>query len=333
MKIAVLGAGSWGTTLAVLLDANKHQVSLWSFLEEDAENIRRTRRNSNYLPNLFIPESITVLHDIHHALAEQDVIVLSTPTQFLRSVLEETDKHEIGSPIIINVAKGIERTSLKRISEIVAELLPHIPASNYAVLSGPSHAEEVSVQIPTSVVAASTSLATVQLTQSLFITQNFRVYGSNDVLGVELGGSIKNVIAVGAGINDGAGFGDNTKAALITRGIAEMRRLGVAQGADPHTFAGLSGLGDLIVTCMSKHSRNRYVGEQIGKGKKLNEVIGSMKMVAEGVETTRSIREISRRDTIDMPIVEQVYQILFEEKDPIAATKELMTRQAKDEVW
>jgi glycerol-3-phosphate dehydrogenase (NAD(P)+) len=233
----------------------------------------------------------------------------------------------------VNVAKGIERDSLLRMSEVVSQLLPHIPPENYTCLSGPSHAEEVSVQIPTSVVAASISNETVQIVQSLFMTPYFRVYGSNDVLGVELGGSIKNIVAIGAGIIDGAGFGDNTKAALITRGIAEMRRLGVALGADPHTFAGLSGLGDLIVTCMSRHSRNRFVGEEIGKGKKLKEIIDSMKMIAEGIETTQSVFDMSVKNQIEMPIVHQVHKILFEDKDPKKATEELMTREAKEEVW
>lgn len=333
MNIAVLGAGSWGTTLAVLLHQNNHRVSLWSYDEDVVASILSTRCNRIFLPDIFIPHEIEISNNIAALTERRDILVLATPTQFVRSILAPLRSIDIGSPIIVNVAKGIERGTLERMSQVVAETLPQIPPELYACLSGPSHAEEVSAKIPTSVVAASISNDTVQCVQSAFITPYFRVYGSNDVLGVELGGSIKNVIAIGAGINDGAGFGDNTKAALITRGIAEMRRLGVAQGADPQTFSGLSGLGDLIVTCMSRHSRNRFVGEEIGKGKKIDDIISHMTMIAEGIETTRSIHDISIRDGIEMPIVHQVHQILFEGKDPRKATEELMTRQAKDEVW
>ncbi len=333
MNIGVLGAGSWGTTLATLLHYNHHQVCLWSYRREDAECILKTRYNASYLPELFIPPEIGVYHETEPVAIGKDILVLATPAQYVRSVLSQISANTIGSPIIVNVAKGIERGTLQRMSEVVHETLQAIPQEHYACLSGPSHAEEVSIQIPTSVVVASSSNRTVQVVQSVFMTKYFRVYGSADVLGVELGGSLKNVIAIGAGIIDGVGFGDNTKSALITRGIAEMRRLGVALGADPHTFAGLSGLGDLIVTCMSKHSRNRFVGQEIGKGKKLSEIVNSMNMVAEGIETTRSAYDLSMKYKIEMPIVHQVYRILFEDKDPRQATTDLMTREAKDEVW
>ncbi len=333
MNIGVLGAGSWGTTLAVLLREKGHTVSLWSYRAEDAENIRRTRSNLAYLPDLRIPEEIDVRTDLAPVARGRDMLLLSTPSQYLRSVLEQLDGVDIGNCLFVNVAKGIERETLLRMSQLVEELLPGVGSGRYAVLSGPSHAEEVSVKIPTSVVVASTSTAAVQAVQSVFMTRYFRVYGSSDVLGVELGGSLKNVIAIGAGIIDGAGFGDNTKAALITRGIAEMRRLGVAAGADPHTFAGLSGLGDLIVTCMSRHSRNRLVGERIGRGEKLSDIVQGMTMVAEGIGTTESAHALALASGVEMPITHQVHRVLFEGKDPARATEELMTRQARDEVW
>ena len=333
MNIGVLGAGSWGTTLSVLLHSNHHRVSLWSYTKEDANAILSTRYNSSYLPDLFIPSEIQVSHSLELVARDKDMLVLSTPAQFLRSVLLQLRSFDFGTPVLVNVAKGVERNSLFRMSEVVAQTLTNVPLENYVCLSGPSHAEEVSIKIPTSVVAASIRNETVQEIQSVFMKSYFRVYASSDVVGVELGGSIKNIIAIGAGIIDGAGFGDNTKAALITRGIAEMRRLGVAMGANPHTFAGLSGLGDLIVTCMSRHSRNRFVGEEIGKGKKLADIIDQMKMIAEGIETTQSVYDLSMQHRIEMPIVQQVHKILFEHKDPKKATEELMTREAKEEVW
>lgn len=333
MNIGVLGAGSWGTTLATLLHRNHHRVTLWSFSSEDVDMMIDTRRIPHYLPDLVIPESIEITADLLHAAEGRDMLVLSTPSQYMRSVLTQLPAGRIGKPLVVNVSKGIENGSLLRMSELVAEMLPSIGVGRYSVLSGPSHAEEVSTDKATSVVVASTDQDTCQAVQSVFMTRHFRVYSSSDVTGVELGGSVKNVIAIGAGICDGAGFGDNTKAALITRGIAEMRRLGVALGADPHTFAGLSGLGDLIVTTMSRHSRNRYVGEEIGKGRKLADIVAGMKMVAEGVGTTRSAHELALREDAEMPITHQMYKILFEGKDPGVATLELMGRQAKDEVW
>jgi glycerol-3-phosphate dehydrogenase (NAD(P)+) len=333
MNIGVLGAGSWGTTLAALLHHNHHHVTIWSYSSDDADVMRRTRKNPAYLSELVIPDAIEITDDIGHAAAGRDLLLLATPSQYMRSVLARLPGSRIGEPILVNVSKGIENGTLLRMSELVAEMLPWIDGGRYAVLSGPSHAEEVSIGKATSVVVASTDQRTSQAVQSVFITRYFRVYSSADVIGVELGGSVKNVIAIGAGICDGAGFGDNTKAALITRGIAEMRRLGVAFGADQHTFAGLSGLGDLIVTTMSRHSRNRYVGEEIGKGRKLDDILAGMKMVAEGVGTTRSSHELAIRTNAEMPITHQMYKILFEDKDPATAMQELMTRQAKDEVW
>ena len=238
----------------------------------------------------------------------------------MRRVIKEIIFSSIKDTILVSVAKGIENNSLMTMSQMLKEVFPQIDSDQIGVLSGPSHAEEVSRRIPTAVVAASQNAETSKSIQAAFITSYFRVYGSTDVCGVELGGALKNVIAIGAGIIDGAKFGDNTKAAIMTRGIAEISRLGVTMGAAPETFAGLSGMGDLIVTCMSRHSRNRYVGEQIGAGKKLKQVLKSMQMIAEGVETSRSASQLSKKYEIETPITDEVYKILFEDKDPVKAT-------------
>jgi glycerol-3-phosphate dehydrogenase (NAD(P)+) len=333
MKIGVLGAGSWGTTLAVLLTNNSHHVTLWSWSAEDAETMRASGRNTVYLPDLPLPSLLRISRDIIETCTDADLLVISTPTQHIRTVLAGIPPELLRRPVLVNVAKGIEKGSLLRVSQVIADIIPDFEAHRYAILSGPSHAEEVAQQRPTTVVAASVNPRTTELTAQVFMTETFRVYGSDDVVGVELGGALKNVIAIGAGICDGSNFGDNTKAALITRGIAEIRRLGVHLGADPHTFAGLSGLGDLIVTTMSRHSRNRYVGEQIGKGRTLPDILHEMRMIAEGVDTTRSAHDLAVRHGVEMPIVAQMHEILFNGKDPILATQELMTRQAKNEVW
>ena len=333
MNIGVIGAGSWGTTLAVVLHENGHAVTLWSYSGSDTETMLTTRVNRDYLPELRIPSEVLVTDDLGIATQGKDMLVLATPSQFLRGVLVSLRDTAIGAPYIVNVAKGIENGTLQRMSEVVHDVLPQCSKSRYAVLSGPSHAEEVSARKATTVVAASSDPDTTQAVQAAFMTPYLRVYGSADVIGVELGGSLKNVIAIGAGICDGAGFGDNSKAALITRGIAEMRRIGIALGAEAHTFAGLSGLGDLIVTTMSRHSRNRHVGEEIGRGLRLADILASMKMVAEGVETTRSARDLALRTGIEMPITEQMHAMLFENKQPADAMAELMTRAARDEVW
>jgi glycerol-3-phosphate dehydrogenase (NAD(P)+) len=333
MKIGIIGAGSWGTALAVVLHSNRHNVTLWTYSQEDFHVMASTGFNRNYLPSLRIPDEVHVTHDLDFAISGKDILVISTPSQFVRSVLVHAPKLGDHLPFVVNVAKGIEHDTLLRMSEVIDEAFPTLGMDRYAILSGPSHAEEVSMQRPTSLVVASKNQSLCRLVIDSFMTSYFRVYSSSDVIGVELGGALKNVIAIGAGICDGSAFGDNTKAALITRGIAEMRRLGIVLGADPHTFAGLSGLGDLIVTTMSKYSRNRFVGEEIGRGKKLNEILAGMKMIAEGVETTRSAVTLSRKHGVEMPIMQEVYRILFEGKEPVHATMELMTRQAKDEVW
>ncbi|MGA9293385.1 MAG: NAD(P)H-dependent glycerol-3-phosphate dehydrogenase [Ignavibacteriaceae bacterium] len=331
MKISVLGAGGWGTTLAILLHYNGHKVTLREYDKHYVKSLNKTRLNENFLPGIKIPEEIKIIHDLEEATTNQNLIVLAVPSQFLRGVVKEVKFSNIKDSILVSVAKGIENNSLMTMSQMIKDVFPQIDSDQIGALSGPSHAEEVSRRIPTAVVAASQSFETSKSVQAAFITSYFRVYGSTDVCGVELGGAFKNVIAIGAGIVDGAKFGDNTKAAIMTRGIAEISRLGVAMGASPETFAGLSGMGDLIVTCMSRHSRNRYVGEQIGAGKKLKQVLKSMQMVAEGVETSRSATKLSQKNGIETPITDEVYKILFEDKDPVKATTDLMTRDMKME--
>ncbi len=331
MKISVLGAGGWGTTLAILLHYNGHKVTLWEYKSLYARTIRKTRINRLYLPGIEIPEEIFITHDLEEATTNQNLIVLAVPSQFLRSVIKDVKFSNVKNSLFASVAKGIEINSLMTMSQILQEEFPSINKDQIGALSGPSHAEEVSRRIPTAVVAASTSEETSKTIQAAFITSYFRVYGSTDILGVELGGAFKNVIAIGAGIIDGAKFGDNTKAAIMTRGIAEISRLGQALGADAETFSGLSGMGDLIVTCMSRHSRNRFVGEEIGKGKTLKQVLKSMNMVAEGVETSRSASQLAKKVKVETPITTEVYNILFEGKDPVKATTDLMTRDMKME--
>ncbi|MBI1939795.1 MAG: NAD(P)H-dependent glycerol-3-phosphate dehydrogenase [Ignavibacteriales bacterium] len=331
MRISVLGAGGWGTTLAILLHHNGHEVSLWEYKRSYAKILNRTRENKIYLPGIRIPKEIEITHSLENGCYNKHIIVLAVPSQFIRSVLIEMKGFDFKGTTFVSVAKGIEKDTMFTVSQIINDTLKKISPSQIGVLSGPSHAEEVSRKIPTAVVAASMDKAASEHIQSAFINSYFRVYSSTDLLGVEYGGALKNVIAVGAGIIDGAKFGDNTKAAIMTRGIAEISRLGIALGAKPETFSGLSGMGDLIVTCMSKHSRNRYVGEQVGKGKKLKDVLKKMQMVAEGVETSRSVHQLSIKHDIQTPICAAVYQILFEDKDPIKATYELMTRDMKPE--
>lgn len=332
MKISVIGAGGWGTTISILLHENGNEVSLWEYKKEYADTLKTKRENSLLLPGIKIPEPVYITHDLQECLKNRDMIVLAVPSQFLRSVIEQFNFDDIKNTILVSVAKGIEKNTLLRMTQVIKSVFPKLGDDKIAALSGPSHAEEVSRKVPTTLVAASLSEETAQTVQKTFMNSYLRVYHSTDIIGVELGGSVKNVIAIAAGIIDGAKFGDNTKAAVMTRGIAEISRLGVALGSKAETFAGLSGMGDLIVTCMSRHSRNRYVGEKIGEGKKLKEVIDSMNMVAEGVESSRSVKELAVKAGVETPIVDQVYKILFEDKDPIAATYELMSRDMKSEM-
>jgi glycerol-3-phosphate dehydrogenase (NAD(P)+) len=331
MNVTVLGAGSWGTTLALVLLGNGHDVTLWAYTVEQTEHMREKRENSEFLPGVPLPPNLKIMNDLERSCEDRDMIVMAVPSQYLRSVIRKIAPLPLDQTIICNVAKGIENETLMTMSEVLLDVLQHERKENLAILSGPSHAEEVSRQIPTAVVAASFKSKTSKIVQDAFMTKYFRVYVNDDIRGVELGGSLKNVIAIAAGISDGAGFGDNTKAAIMTRGIYEITRLGVKLGAQPRTFAGLSGMGDLIVTCMSHHSRNRYVGEQLGKGRKLDAVLKEMVMVAEGVATARSVRELEKKYDIELPIMTEVYNVLFEDKEPMQATYDLMTRHGKGE--
>src|ERR1051326_5274217 len=355
MRITVLGAGSWGTTLAVLLSSNSHQVILWAHREDHAQAIIASRENRTLLPGVKIPGNIEITSDLEQSVSRCDLLVAAVPVQFIRPIGERLRSHDFTSTTIVNVSKGIENSSLMTMSGVLLDVLPSVRQENIVIsslmtmsgvlldvlpsvrqenivtLSGPSFAEEVSRKVPTAVVAASTDLGVAKKVQQAFMTPYFRVYSSDDIRGVELAGSIKNVIAIGAGIADGAGFGDNTKAAIMTRATVELSRLGTVMGAQQRTFAGLSGIGDLIATCMSKHSRNRHVGEEIGKGRKLRAVLADMVMVAEGVATTRSVHDLSVKYNVELPISNEVFEVLFEDKDPIAATSDLMTRDAKGE--
>ena len=331
MRISVLGAGGWGTTLAILLHYNGHSVTLWEYKKDYVKVIDKKRENVVYLPGIPIPKEMIITHNLTEAATDKNMIVLAVPSQFLRSVIKKIDKNLLKNSILVSVSKGIENKTLLTMSQMLLDVFPTLTENQIGVLSGPSHAEEVSRRIPTTVVTASKDFETSKAIQSAFITSYFRAYASTDVLGVELGGAFKNVIAIGAGIIDGVKFGDNTKAAIMTRGIAEISRLGIAMGAKPETFAGLSGMGDLIVTCMSKHSRNRFVGEQIGGGKKLKQVLNEMTMVAEGVMTSKSASQLAKKMKVDTPITNEVYNILFKDKDPLKATTDLMTRDMKME--
>lgn len=332
MKVTILGAGSWGTTLAVLLAEKGCPVSLWAHRPEFARELDRTRENARYLPGVVLPENLRIEGDMARAVEGAGMIVTAVPSQALRETLSLLREVSLEDTIIVNVAKGIERNSGKRLSEVIFDVLPEILPEKVAVLYGPSHAEEVSGKQPTTVVAASSSLETAEKVQETFHTSTFRVYVNTDIVGVEIAGSVKNIIAIAAGISDGIGFGDNAKAAIITRGLAEMSRLAVSLGGEPMTVSGLSGIGDLVVTCLSRHSRNRFLGEQIGKGKKLDEVVGQMKMVAEGVPTTKAVVALSRKLGVDMPITEAVYGMLFENKHAEEAIPDLMTREPKKEL-
>ena len=332
MRIGVLGAGSWGTALAILLAEKSHRVTLWSYREKDTEVIRLTHENPSFLPGIWIPESVAVTSEIEKAVEDAEMIVCAVPSQYLRSVVTRLKGLAWERILVVNVAKGIENGSLMTMSEMLHDAVPSLPERSVATLSGPSHAEEVSRKIPTTIVAASKDSATARRVQDAFMLPYFRVYQSDDLKGVEMGGSLKNVIAIAAGIIEGASLGDNTRAALMTRGIVEISRIGVALGARAGTFFGLSGIGDLMVTCMSRHSRNRHVGFEIGKGRKVSEILGEMVMVAEGVDTATSALQLARRVGVEVPIIAEVHKILFEEKDPLKACYDLMTRDPKGEL-
>ena len=329
-KVSVIGAGSWGTALAILLEKNGHEVTLWSHREEEAKELAKSREHKSKLPGVQIPERIEITGNLESALREKDVLVFAVPSVAVRSTAKKVAPYVKEGQLIVNVAKGIEETTLMTLTDIIEE---EIPGAKGYVLSGPSHAEEVSRGLPTTCVVGAKDKETAEFLQNVFMSPVFRVYISPDILGIELGGALKNVIALAAGTADGLGYGDNTKAALITRGITEIARLGIAMGAKADTFYGLSGIGDLIVTCASKHSRNRKAGYLMGQGRSMQQAMDEVNMVVEGVYSAKAGLALSQKYKVEMPIIEQVNKVLFEGKAPAVAVKELMVRDKKIESW
>lgn len=327
-NVGIMGAGSWGTALALLLHKNGHQVTVWSINQEEVDMLTKEREHKSKLPGVKIPEDMVFTSDLDTAVTGRDFVVLAVPSPFTRSTARSMKPFVKEGQILINVAKGIEESTLKTLSEQIEE---EIPQADVAVLSGPSHAEEVGRGLPTSVVVGAKTKETAEYLQSMFMSEVFRVYTSPDILGIELGGSLKNVIALAAGMADGLGYGDNTKAALITRGIQEIARLGVKMGGAIESFTGLTGIGDLIVTCASVHSRNRKAGYLMGQGMTMQEAMDEVKMVVEGVYSTKAAVALGKKYDVDLPIIEQVNAILFEGKNAGEAVKELMMREGKAE--
>lgn len=327
-KIGIIGAGSWGIALAQLLSNNGHDITVWSIIKEEVEMLKEKHEHVDKLPGVILSDTITFTADLKEAVEGKSILVLAVPSPYTRStagMLKEVVKE---GQIIVNVAKGIEESSLMTLSQIIEQ---EVPQAKVAVLSGPSHAEEVGRGIPTTIVVGSTDKKIAEYLQNTFMSDVFRVYISPDVLGIELGAALKNVVALAAGIADGLGYGDNTKAALITRGIAEIARLGTAMGGKFETFCGLSGIGDLIVTCASMHSRNRRAGILIGQGKTMDEAMAEVKMVVEGVYSAKAAMGLAKKYDVQIPIIEQVNLVLFENKSASEAMKDLMTRDKKNE--
>lgn len=331
-NIAVLGAGSWGSALSIVLSDNNHQVRLWGRDKKQIQEINEKHTNEKYLPGITLPKNVIGFTNLQEALAEVETILLVVPTKAMREVLNDIGRHLKKEVTFVHASKGIEPDSLKRISEMIEEEIPENLRKSVVVLSGPSHAEEVSLRQPTTVTSSSLQIEAAEYVQDLFMNMHFRVYTNPDLIGVELGGALKNIIALGAGLTNGLGFGDNAKAALMTRGLAEIARLGIKLGANPLTFAGLSGLGDLIVTCTSVHSRNWRAGNLLGQGKSLEEVLTSMGMAVEGVRTTKAAYQLASREGVEMPITSVLYDVLFNNKQPQVALDELMGRVKTHEV-
>ena len=327
-KAGIMGTGSWGTALALLLYKNGHEVTLWSINNDEVEELKKEREHKSKLPGVKIPEDLRITNSMEEAVAEKDFVVLAVPSPFIRSTARNMKLYVVKHQKLINVAKGIEETTLKTLSEQIEE---ELPMADVAVLSGPSHAEEVGRGLPTTCVVGAKTKETAEYLQKMFMNETFRVYTSPDMLGMELGGSLKNVIALAAGIADGMGYGDNTKAALITRGIAEIARLGVKMGGAVETFSGLTGIGDLIVTCASVHSRNRKAGYLMGQGKSMQEAMDEVQMVVEGVYSAKAAVKLGEKYGVSLPIINKVSEVLFDGKDPKEAVNELMLRDNKAE--
>lgn len=329
-NISMIGAGSWGTALAILLAKSGYKVKMWSCFDDEIDMINNLREHKEKLPGIKIPEGVFCTGDIEESLHDSKIVVMVVPSHTIRENAKNISSYIKKDTIIVNCSKGIETETGLRLSQVICE---EIPDANVVTLSGPSHAEEVANGIPTTVVAASEDIGAAEFIQDIFMTPLFRVYTNSDIVGVEIGGALKNVIALCAGISDGLGFGDNTKAALMTRGLAEISRLGISMGANPRTFAGLSGIGDLIVTCTSMHSRNRRAGILIGQGKTPEEAMKEVKMVVEGVTTTKAAYNLAKKRNVTMPITFEAYEVLFNGKDPGSTVNALMMRNKKDEMF
>jgi len=335
-NVSVLGAGSWGTALSILLAKKGIRVKLWARRENHAQELNKIRENTRYLPGVRLPDNITCNHNLSDVVTECEVILFVIPSHGVREVakkVSEIFKDVKSLPLaVVSAVKGIEQDSLFTMVDVFQQELPSELSGKFAVLSGPSFAEEVANEVPTAVTIAATEVSVANMLQGLFATTYFRVYTSNDVVGVQLGGAIKNVMAIAVGISDGLGFGTNTRAALITRGLAELTRLAVRMGANPLTLAGLAGLGDLVLTCTGDLSRNRHVGLELGRGKKLPQILSEMKMVAEGVKTTKAVWQLAKRYGVEMPITEHVYAVLYKDLDPKDAVRHLLLRPPRPEV-
>lgn len=328
MKIAVIGSGGWGTAISILLANKGNSVYLWSWIQEETDRLNRDRENKEFLPGVKFPENITCSHDMGECVNGAELIITAAPSPATRATAKQLSAHVAKGQKLINISKGLEEKTLMRLSEVYKE---EIPQAEVSVMSGPSHAEEVSRGLPTTNVVASENIETAAFIQDIFMDDMFRVYTSTDVAGVELGGALKNVIALCAGISDGLGYGDNTKAALMTRGLAEIARLGVAMGAKQETFMGLSGVGDLIVTCTSMHSRNRRAGILLGEGRTLQETLDTVHMVVEGVNTAKAAYKMAEKYGVSMPIVEEANNILYNGANAREAVLRLMTREKREE--
>lgn len=331
-SIAVIGAGSWGTALAIVLANNRYKVDLLTRTEEHKNEINNQRTNHRYLKEITIPTNITAHTNFSDVLVNKKYVIIVVPSHAMRETARAIKPHISEETIVVHATKGLEVDSHKRMSEIIREEIPFLPQEHILVLSGPSHAEEVSLRLPTTVVIAGKSILIAEQVQDLFINSDFRVYTNTDVIGVEIAGALKNIIALGAGLVDGLQFGDNAKAALITRGLAEIARLGIELGANPLTFSGLAGVGDLVVTCTSKHSRNWRAGYMLGQGKNLDTILAEMGMVVEGVKTTKAAYFLSNNKDVQMPITNELYKVLFEHKSPKAAAEDLMGRVKTHEI-
>jgi len=327
-NITIVGDGSWGTTLAVYLARHQYAVTLWGPFDDYVKKVRQTRINSKFLPGITIPGNVKITSNIQLAMDFGECIVLAVPSQYLKNVLKKIKNIDIQNKIFLSVVKGIDVTSLQRMSQLIHGQLGDVPL---AVLSGPTIAREVAHQIPSTAVIAAKNRTLTRVLQKVFNSPEFRIYTNTDIIGVEWGGSLKNIIAIACGVCDGLGFGTNAKAAILSRGLAEMSRLGVALGAKKKTFAGLTGLGDLVTTCFSPNSRNRHVGQQLGQGKPIKEILATMNMVAEGVPTVKAVIKLSRKRAISMPISQEVYNIIYRNKKPLKAVKDLMRRKPKSE--